>query len=224
MTGKLALLVPWALLLAACATAGKAPSRRTPEDVVGAYVAALKAGQYQTAYDLTSTEFRKRHSKKTFTRLLKENPAALKQSLKQLQGTSRTTRVKALMEFGQGEALKLEVEQGKWRIASDPTNFYGQRSPEEALRSFVRAIESRRYDIVLKFVPAKWAEAMTVAKLKKQWEGTKQNEVKAMIKRLKDNLNSPIHKSGDRANMPYGDKFEVRFIRESGVWKIEDPD
>ena len=26
------------------------------------------------------------------------------------------------------------------------------------------------------------------------------------------------------ATMPYGDRYEVRFLKEDGVWKIEDPD
>ena len=141
-----------------------------------------------------------------------------------LKGGPVKTRIQAMVRYDNGESLKLEVEKGRWKIASDPTDFYSQKTPEDALRSFVRAIERKRYDIVLRFVPAKWADAMTVGKLKKQWEGGKQKEVKAMIKLLKENLKAPIHRSGDRATMPYGEKSEVRFVLEEGVWKIEDPD
>ncbi len=210
------------MLLVGCATPKAA--RRTPERVLKMYVQALRVGQFDQAYDLTSLSFRKRHSRADFKRLLKENKAGLKDSLKMLKGGPVKTLIKAEIRYGVNESLELEVEKGRWKIASDPTDFYSQKTPADALRSFVRAIERKRYDIVLRFVPSKWADAMTVGKLKKQWEGKKREEVVAMIKLLKENLKAPIHRTGDRATMPYGEKSEVRFVLEEGIWKIEDPD
>ena len=205
-----------------CATPRAA--RRTPERVLKMYVQALKTGQFDRAYDLTSLSFRKRHSRTAFKRLLRENKSGLKHSIGQLKGGPVQTKIQAEVKYGSNETLHLEVEKGRWKIASDPTDFYSQKTPEDALRSFIRAIERKRYNIVLRFVPARWADAMTVGKLKKQWEGGKQKEVTALLKALKENLKAPIHRSGDRATMPYGEKSEVSFVLEEGVWKIEDPD
>ena len=141
-----------------------------------------------------------------------------------LRAGAERVETEAKLVFGENEVLRWVVENGTWKIASDPTNFYGQSTPAEALRSFVRALESRRYDIVLRFVPAKLADSVTEEKLRREWEGEKREEVTLLLMNLKANLNSPIHQSGNRATMPYGEKYEVRFVREEGVWKVEDPD
>jgi hypothetical protein len=219
------ILCTLALVLAA---AGACPSGATgpakPEDVLRAYADAVVAKDYDRAYGLMSDAFRKRYDRKEFVRLLQENQTEIQNGIKQLSQKPGTVQMEARVEFGEAESLKMVVEDGVWKIASDPLNFYGQRTPSEALRSFVRALERRRYDIVLRFVPAKWAEGITVEKLRREWEGNKKDEVGALIRNLKANLNGPITETGDTATMPYGDKFEVRFVREDGLWKIEDPD
>ncbi len=216
-----------ALVLATLALVGcPRPARSTlkPEAVLSRYAQAVKAGRYDDAYDLMSLEFRKRYDRRDFVRMLKENPEEVKLSVEQLQGKPREVKVVAKLDYGEGDAMTLVVENGRWKMATDPIDFYNQRTPAEALRSFIRAVESRRYKIVLRFVPKKWAETMTVQKLRKQWEGEKQLEVKRLLKSLRANLSAPIRQSGNSATMAYGDRHEVRFVREDGVWKIEDPD
>jgi hypothetical protein len=217
-------------LLAAIAPGG-CPAKTTgaaapspPEAAVAAYAEAVKAGKYDRAYGMMSLAFRRRYEQKDFVRMLQEHAAELPAAMQQLQTKATQVEVEAKVELGESESMKLVMESGQWKIASDPVDFYSQRTPAEALRSFVRALERRRYDIVLRFVPSKWADAMTVEKLRKEWEGDKKDEVGNLIKNLKANLNAPIHQAGDSATMPYGEKWEVRFVREDGVWKIEDPD
>jgi hypothetical protein len=210
------------LLFAGCPPA--AINAAKPEDVLRVYAQAVMAKDFDKAYGLMSDAFRKRYDRKEFVRLLTESPAEIQAGMKQLEQKASAVQVEARVELGDSDSLKLVVEDGAWKIATDPLDFYAQRTPAEALRSFVRALERRRYDIVLRFVPAKWAEGMTVEKLRQEWEGNKKDEVGTLIKNLKANLNAPIHQTGDTATMPYGDKFEVRFVREDGLWKIEDPD
>lgn len=210
------------LLLVACRS--NSPSASDPAAVLREYAGALERGRYDEAYELMSLEYRKRYTRAEFERALKERPDELKQMLAQLRERPRQVDVSAQVGYGEGDALKLSVERGAWRIDSDPLEFYGQRTPGEALRSFVRAIERRRYDVVLRFVPAKWAEAMTAEKLRAQWEGDKKAELERLLKNLKANLGAPIEEDGDNATMPYGENFKVAFVREDGVWKIADPD
>jgi hypothetical protein len=211
-------------------TCGGCPSAATdirtkrPQETLEIYAKAVQAGKYDRAYKLMSESFRKQYSQKEFVRLLQQNATEVKFNANRLLGKPRSIRVQASFVYGDDERLKLVKEQGSWKIATDPVDFYSQRTPAEALRSFIRAIERQRYDIVLRFVPAKWAESMTEEKLRQQWEGTKRREVIQLIKNLKANLNAPIHKSGNGATMPYGDNHEVSFVREDGIWKIEDPD
>ncbi len=212
------------VLLGGC-PAKSTQTTRGPEATLKAYGAALKSGKYDQAYALMSESFRKRHNMQDFVRMLKENDTEVKYSASKLAATSpREVIVEANLTYGDEDRLKLVMEKGTWKMASDPIDFYSQRTPAEALRSFIRAIEGRRYDVVMRFVPEKWAESMTEAKLKQQWEGDKRGEVKLLLKNLKANLAAPINQQGNTATMPYGDKFEVHFIREDGTWKIEDPD
>lgn len=213
-----------AMACGGCPRAGTSPGGADPARVVSEYAEAVRAEQYDRAYELMSATFRKRYSKKEFVRLLQENRGEVRFNAARLAGKPRAVRVEAKLAYGDSDDLRLVKEKGVWKIASDPGDFYGQDTPAHALRSFVRAIENKRYDIILRFVPATWAESMTEAKLRQQWEGSKRGEVGQLVKNLKANLRAPIHQSGDRATMPYGDNQEVRFVREEGIWKIEDPD
>jgi hypothetical protein len=211
-----------AMMLAGCPKPGG--SVNEPEKVLKEYAAALKKGDHDRAYALMSAKFRETHTREDFDRLLREHKIEVDQAADQLKTQPKKVMLEARIDYGEGETLKLVKDKGSWHIAQNPVDFYGQRTPAEALRSFVRAIERHRYDVVMRFVPNKWAEVMTVEKLRDQWEGGKKDEVKGLLKNLKANLSAAIHVAGNTATMPYGDRFEVRFIREDGVWKIEDPD
>jgi hypothetical protein len=65
---------------------------------------------------------------------------------------------------------------------------------------------------------------MTEAKVRDQFEGEKREEVSQMMRLLGAHLDSPIEQDGDKARMPYGERFEVKLVREDGVWKVADPD
>lgn len=220
----LLLVLPALVLGIGGCPAGSTTSANPPASVVGAYAEALQVGNYERAYGLMSLAYRKRYDKKDFIRMMQENPAEARAVAQQLRGKAQQVDMEAKVELAESESLRLVVENGAWKIATDPLDFYSQRTPGEALRSFVRALERRRYDIVLRFVPSKWADAMTVDKLRREWETEKREEVTQLLKNLKANLGAPIHQSGNTATMPYGEKFEVRFVLEDGLWKVEDPD
>ena len=41
---------------------------------------------------------------------------------------------------------------------------------------------------------------------------------------LEANVDEPITEHGNDARMSYGDRFEVKFVKEDGVWKLKDLD
>jgi len=45
-----------------------------------------------------------------------------------------------------------------------------------------------------------------------------------MMNMIRANLDEPITDKGNEARMPYGDRFEVKFVLEEGKWKIQDLD
>ena len=81
----------------------------------------------------------------------------------------------------------------------------------------MRAVELRRYDVVLRLIPNRYRAAASPDKLRAYWEGARKPENQKLLKNLRGNI-------GDEARMPYGENAEVRFVREDGLWKVEDLD
>jgi hypothetical protein len=120
--------------------------------------------------------------------------------------------------------MRLVREDGEWRIASNPMAFYSQATPREALRSFVRAYNLERWDVMLRFVPRKYAERMDERKMRDQFQGPHRDRIATMMNMIQANLDEPITERGNEARMPYGESFEVKFVREDSKWKIQDLD
>jgi len=55
-------------------------------------------------------------------------------------------------------------------------------------------------------------------------QGEKQEEIQELLENLRTAADEPIEETGDRASMQYLDRFTCRFVREDGLWRIEDPD
>jgi hypothetical protein len=211
------------LVLAASACGGASASQ--PLAAVDAYAAALRAGDYGRAYELMSASYRREHGRDEFIRMMKESPEEVKLTATRLTASGRRVEVAARFVYDDlRDELPLVLEGGGWRIASDPLEFYPQDTPSQAVRSFVRAVELRRYDIVLRFVPSRWRQEMTEDKVREQFEGDKREEVAQMMRVLGAHLDNPIEQDGDKARMPYGERFEVKLVREDGLWKVADPD
>lgn len=211
-----------ALLVLAAACGG---GHSAPVAALDAYRDALRSGDYAEAYELMSEEFRSRHSQAEFVRRMEENPREVEETAARLEGAAGDMEVSAELRYGLGERMRLIQEDGAWRIASNPIAFYGQSSPREALRSFVRAYDLERWDVMLRFVPDSYRERMTVETIREQFEGPRKDEIATMMNILQANLDEPITDvRGNEARMPYGDKYEVQFVREDGRWKIKDLD
>ena len=85
-------------------------------------------------------------------------------------------------------------------------------------------MERRRYDVVLTLIPEADREGMSEERMRDTWEGEGREEVERLLANLRAALEDPIEEVADRATMSYGDRFRVQFVRENGVWRIEDPD
>jgi len=196
------------------------PARQT----LNAYVAALRARDYGRAYGLLSKSFRADYDRDEFVRFLAKHPKEVARTVADLQKKPERVRVVARFEWGPGQQLRLVKEAGGWRVALDPVTLYSQRTPRMALRSFLRALEHRRYRVLLRFVPRKWRRVMTVRDVQRLYEGKQAKDTQRLIRNLKANLDGRIEVKGDRAEMLYGDQYRVQFLREEGVWKIVDAD
>ncbi|HLU68287.1 MAG TPA: hypothetical protein VKZ63_18515, partial [Kofleriaceae bacterium] len=171
-----------------------------------------------------SESFQARHSREEFIRMMKESGDEVAETAQKLSSQSKEVEATAEFRYGLGDTMRLVQEDGEWRIASNPIDFYSQATPRDALRSFVRAYELERWDVMLRFVPSKYRERMTVDKMREQFKGSQRAEIESMMNMIRANLDEPITDKGNEARMPYGDRFEVKFVLEEGKWKIQDLD
>jgi hypothetical protein len=208
-------------VLGACASARQS----TPDEVLATYSRALAEGRVREAYELLSLDAKKNMSFETFQRIVKENPQEMREIASALVRPTSSTTVTATVTGPDGKALLLHLEDGKWRVDRSAVELYGQDTPEAALRSFLRALEGRRYDVLLRFVPDAKKEGLDAAKLKAAFEGEQRDEVQRVSAGVAAALSlqtAAIENLGERATLSYGAGGTVELVREHGVWKIED--
>lgn len=221
--GSVALALALALAAPAVIGCGGAQSE-APQSVLRAYARALEDGRAEDAYRLLSDDARRGISLDAFRRMVKDNPEEVREIGRALQRPTAPPVVTAVVTSPGGQELELVLEKGKWKIESSAIDLYGQDTPRHAVQGFVRALERRRYDIVLRYVPDAHREGLDAAKLKAAWEGHDKEEMVQLLGALRQALPSAtIEETGDRATLPYG-AGTMQLVREHGLWKIEDFD
>jgi hypothetical protein len=206
---------------------GCAPARQAPFDIVQSYQAALRDARFSDAYQLLSAETRSSLTYADFERIARDNPDELRETLRWLDSIDPDGAVTARLEVGNGESITLVEENGAWRLDPAVLDFYGQRTPRQCVRSFTRALERRRWDVLVRFAPRRIAEQLTAEQLRDAWErGSDADDVQRMLLALRTSTERPIEVAGERATMTYGvgNRFTMQLIREDGSWKVEDPD
>ncbi|MES1209946.1 MAG: hypothetical protein ABUS79_28755 [Pseudomonadota bacterium] len=205
------------LMAAGCAHAGRGPG-----DALAAFGAALARGDLRGAYAMTSAELQRRLPFEAFAAGFQgpgADPAALGQRV-----AAEATRVPPRVEVAlqTGEQVPLVFEDGQWRVDGPVYEAWGQETPRAAVRTFVRAIEARRYDVLLRLVPDRERGALTPERLRSFWETVDVAAHRRLLVELRAALASPLVEAGDEAHLPLSGGGEVRLAREPGGWKIED--
>jgi hypothetical protein len=211
---RILLVMGW---LAACHP--PAPATGSPDAVLDAYLGALAAGKLDRAYALLASDYQKTHDRAAFERTVAAADA--QKNAERLRRSAHRLELSAQLELPDGELLTLVKEDGEWRFQHDPLDFYSQGTPLEALRSFVRAVENRRYEVALRFVPDRYRASLTVDKLRERWEGERRSELLGQLQAVRTHLGDPLQVSGDSARLTVGDRKQAVLVREDGVWKVE---
>jgi hypothetical protein len=195
-----------------------------PAHTLDSYGRALKNRDFGGAYDLMSSEFRHRVTREDYVRMMRDNVREVDETADRLRAKKGNLEVSAEFVYGVGDKMLLIQEGGRWRISTNPLAFYDQSTPRNALRSFLRAYKLERWDVMLRFVPNAYREKMDVAKVKAQFTGPSKEAMDNLMNTLSGNYDEPIIERGNDAKMSYGDRFEVRFVKEDGAWKLKDLD
>ena len=213
------------MALSLCVGCAATEPVRSPQRTVSAYARALSDGKAKQAYALMDKAYRARVPYEEFKRHLDENQRealALSENL----GRPATEHIATteLRYHGLEEPVVLHEEDGHYRIATPLTEFYGQSTPRAALNSFVRALDQRRYDVVLRLLPNADKTGLTTERLEETWTGPAREDLERLLANLQQARHAPIEVMGDHATMPYAGHRRMQFLREDGQWKIEDPE
>jgi hypothetical protein len=173
---------------------------------------------------MLSDEARRGISLEAFRRMVKDNPEEVREIGRALARPTAAPVVTATVNGPNGQELQLVLENGNWRVEATAIDLYAQDTPRHAVQGFVRALERKRYDVILRYVPDAHREGLDAAKLKSSWEGHDREEMEQVLSALKQALpTATIEETGERATMPYG-AGTLQLVRERGLWKIEDFD
>jgi hypothetical protein len=206
-------------MVASCAQRAAAPA-----GAIEAYAAAIERKDYGAAYGLMSAAYRQQVSLADFRRAMERDATELAADAKALRETADRWNGRVTVSVPGDERVALSREGGGWHLDAPPLDPYGQATPRAALRSFVRAVENHRYDVLLRLAPTRFRSALTPEKLRAFWEGSAGAPERAFLRELRLNLYARIAEEGDEAFMTYGTGRQVRFVREEGLWRIESPE
>ena len=189
------LLAPPSLVLAtalACAHKPEGPAATLQE-----FGAALARNDCGRAYALTSADFQKRTPYDAFAAGLGANPADTKAYGKRVGDEAARVAPRVDLQLPQGETVDAGARGRPLARRRARARPWGQRTPRAALRTFVRALGERRYDIVLRLVPRRHRVDLTADKLRQYWEAH-QDETRGLLTRLQAALAAPIVEIGRR--------------------------
>jgi hypothetical protein len=216
--------VPAWLLVAGLASGCIGLRADDPESVLHAYAHALEEGRAEDAYRMLSEDARRTVSLEAFRRMVHDSGDDVREIGQALSRPTSPPVVTASVTAPSGEEVDLVLERGTWKVEATAIDLYAQDSPRHAVQGFVRALERKRYDMILRYVPDAHKEGLDAAKLKSAWEGNDKEEMDQVLAALKQSLpNAAIEETGESAQMPYG-AGTLKLVREHGLWKIEDFD
>jgi hypothetical protein len=208
---------------------------RMPTDTLRAYVAAVTERRLADAYALLSDDAKRSLPFEAFERAVLDGGKDFVQKANDLARPVEASTIRASVVLASGERLELVLEEGRWRIAAGAIDSYSQATPRAAVESFLRALERKRYDVLLRLVPDAERDGpldlagqlgvptLTEAGLKAAWEGEQRAEIEAAAMAIRAALVAArFDETGDVASMSYGPGATVSLVREHGVWRIRD--
>ena len=132
-------------------------------------------------------------------------------------------RPEALIYLGNDEVVEAIWTDRGWRFATDPTDYFGQSTPREALRSLVRASREGRWDVMLDLAPRRYRMGLSAKDLEQAWtEGPQAQALGEARDRLADRLAGTIRADAHQAILDLGDGEFARLEREKDRWVVVD--
>ncbi len=147
----------------------------------------------------------------------------LLQSIKAAQKDKKDIKItySATLELAEGGGARLVFEDGAWKIDSDLIDFYPQSTPNEAMASFKKAFEKKRWDVLAQLMPSKYMSQDDAKVLEKHWgDPQARAEMEKIIMVLGDHLDDEVTMEGNRGVLSFAPQHSVELLKERGKWVI----
>jgi hypothetical protein len=200
--------------LAACG--GPAGPSSPAANGVKMYVQALRSNDAHDAYDLLSSDARKKISYDEFALQWKQSDKERQWQAKALEESLKgnpDVGERALISFSDGKLVQLERDGKAWRLESELVSRSRAKRPRDAIRLFADAVNQRDINGVLGVLTQRRREGLT-----KQVEGF----VAGIGKRINDRIDEF---GTDRAELRWdenGIRYRIVLRKEDDEWRVDD--
>ena len=200
------------MLLLALIPACAGSSRVGPHETLRRYVEAVETDRPDDAYRLLDEGVRSRMTPAEFASQWKSLRAELQaQAVRLKAALGKPVKARAQVSYPAGGRAMLSYSDDRWRIDDGVALSGGAATPSDALKAFVRAVESRSYEAVMRLLARSVRESI-------------ERDVAERVAKLKEAAGQEIEVTGVRARLQYAPRFKVELIHEEGEWRILDLD
>ncbi len=199
-----------------CGCGGGGALTTPAADGVRAYVRALHDNDPRRAYELMTSDARRKTSFDAFALAWKQSDKERAWQAKVLEASLKgnpDVGERAQVSFSDGKQVQLEREGVAWRLDSELISRSRARQPRDAIRLFAEAVQSRDVAGVLGVLSQRRRDGLT-----KQVEG--------FIAGIGKRSNDRIDQFGvDRAELRWdenGVRYRIVLRRENDEWRVDD--
>jgi hypothetical protein len=211
---RTALVMALGAALAACG--GPAGPSSPAANGVKMYVQALRSNDAHDAYDLLSSDARKKISYDEFALQWKQSDKERQWQAKALEESLKgnpDVGERALISFSDGKLVQLERDGKAWRLESELVSRSRAKRPRDAIRLFADAVNQRDINGMLGVLTQRRRDGLT-----KQVEGF----VAGIGKRINDRIDEF---GTDRAELRWdenGIRYRIVLRKEDDEWRVDD--
>lgn len=215
---RLLVLFAVAIVLTQNACGGPSTPSRTARD----FGNLIEREAYDAAYHLLASDSRAEVSPEDFARELRQNPSERLALASMLRGEPEAQRAEARFTLADGTVVRFYLEDGEWRLDGSILNPYPQSTPELALRSFSRAVQNKRFDLLIRFVPRRDREGLNEQVFREAFEDGPDPALARLFAIVDETDSFKAQIEDDRAVIQYASDGLVFLVFEDSVWKIAD--
>ena len=206
-----------ALVLVCVVAACGGPSGPSSPAATGvrAYVSALKSDSPRAAYDLLSSQTRKKISYDEFALQWKQSAQERKWQAKALEeGLQGNPDVgeRARVSFSDGKIVPLERDGNRWLLESELVSRSRAKRPRDALRVFSDALSSRDVGALLGVLTQRRRDGLM-------------KQVGGFVSGLDKRINDKMEEYPDRAELRWdenGIRYRIVLRKEDDEWRVDD--